>query len=136
MTTTPLIIIIITILFNTILSFLPNYEHHTYLLFTGCTSTNYTSSSGASETNNSLSPCECEYHNMVTSSQILILIYIWSSYWHMNLMLDTMATLRGGWISVWEILNFLPYLSQSEHINHCVINYILKFIMIHKHNIT
>ena len=56
------------------------YEHHAYLLFTGGTSTSYTRSSGASETNNSLSPCKCENHNMGPPSRRLMLIYIWNSY--------------------------------------------------------
>ena len=58
-------------------SHLPSeYEHQAYLLFTGGTSTSYTGSSGASKTNNFLSPCKCENHNMGPPSRRLMLIYI------------------------------------------------------------
>ena len=46
-------------------------------------------------------------------------------------------TKRGGvWIGEREIIKCLPYFNQSEYINHYVINYVIKLIMIHKNNIT
>ena len=42
----------------------------------------------------------------------------------------------GGLIGEREIIKCLPYFIQSEYINHYVINYVIKLIMIHKNNIT
>ena len=76
-TATPLIIRIITILLNTVLSFLLNITiMHISFCFTRGTSTNYTGSLGASETSNSLSQCKCENHNLGPPSWRFMLIYI------------------------------------------------------------
>ena len=74
-TTTPLIIWIITGFLNIILSFLLNYEHNPNIFFIRGTSTSYIDSLGAIKTRNSLSPCECENHNLGPPSWSLMLIY-------------------------------------------------------------